>query len=661
MAAAGADALSPGTVIESKYRIDRVVGRGGFAVVYAAEHLALSAQVAVKVLSQDALRDTERREQLLSSFTSEARLLTKLRHTCIVRTLDQGILWASDGAPTPYLVLEWCGEQSLKSHLLAHGAMPVAQALAILRGVTEGVAHAHDVGVAHRDLKPSNVMVSPGPDGALAPRVIDFGIAKLFHAGEAGGSGHTATRSGAFGFTPAYAAPEQVAGARTGPWTDVHAIGLLFVEMVTGHAPYAKPLGSGLAAIDEARPTPAALGVDVGPLEPVIARALSLRPRDRFQHAGELAAAIHQAACAMGFASQSSAPRASSVRAERGQLPSLTELDRVTAKARHRKRRGLLMAGVGLGVGAIAATVTSLSGLLGKPSSTTHTAPSENREEPPPPGAEASASSPPTVPPRRRHLGSLSLDELGKRAQLAGLNVRGTQQRSMHPVDLMVTYEHGAKIAYAYLIEVPVPHGSSPADHPLLVLPTVRSWIELDRRQSQGLVYGIAGAFVLSISGFDADVTTKAFTKLAEGFELDVLGNSFTGPDPASRAADTRPLWRARSLASLGAAELALRLHFAGAEPVAVAGAPGLQFTLTRGPHKGEVRLFSDPAKALGLSAQGEAGQAHLRALRARKQRFAFATEDEWLIACSGGGELAERSFLVKVLDGLKIEARQGE
>src|SRR5262249_43443060 len=155
----------------------------------------------------------------------------------------------------------------------------------------------------HRDLKPSNVMLARRADGKLVPRIIDFGIAKVFEPGEGTTSGNTLTGTQRR-FTPAYAAPEQLAGVRTGPWTDVHAIALLFCEIVTGKMPY----GAGknvLGAIDPERPTPKRLGVDVGAFEEVLARAMALRPTDRHRDAGELLKALRRAARTMGIATPS--------------------------------------------------------------------------------------------------------------------------------------------------------------------------------------------------------------------------------------------------------------------------------------------------------------------------------------------------------------------
>jgi serine/threonine protein kinase len=287
-------------VLDGRYRVGQRVGAGGFGTVYAGWHLALERPVAIKMLRVDEPheRGGDARAGLVARFLDEGRLLTRLRHPHIVEVYDLGVAQVS-GVPTPYLVMEWCVGGSLDRLLARTGRLALPQALALLDVLCDAVAHAHEQGIAHRDLKPANVMLTrelAGPEGlAQAARLIDFGIAKVLEPEGAAGSGRTQTASARSPYTLGYAAPEQVASSRTGPWTDVHALGLLFVELVTGRAPYGDDEFAGLRAVDPARPTPAQHGVDVGPLEPVLARALALRPTDRHRTARELQQALRAA------------------------------------------------------------------------------------------------------------------------------------------------------------------------------------------------------------------------------------------------------------------------------------------------------------------------------------------------------------------------------
>ena len=288
-----------GQTLQDKYRIDRVVGEGGFAVVYAGQHLTLDVPVAVKALMFHRDQSPEHRALLLSRFSAEAQILARLRHPNIVSVLDFGILNDDALGAVPWLVLEWCDGETLDAELRRRRrALPrlpqrsVEEAWALMRPIVDAVAYGHSLGVAHRDLKPANVMLVPDRTG-ISPRVLDFGIAKRVED-TTSGSGETLTNSGAAMFTPGYAAPEQVAMVRTGPWTDVHALGLMFTEILTDERPYPTANGA-VAAVDPERPTPSRFGRDVGPLEPLLAKAVALRPGERYADAEQFLDALDSA------------------------------------------------------------------------------------------------------------------------------------------------------------------------------------------------------------------------------------------------------------------------------------------------------------------------------------------------------------------------------
>jgi hypothetical protein len=286
-----------GTLLDRKYRVDRVVAEGGFGVVYAGRHLALSAPIAIKVLRPMSACRGLGCEELLARFLQEAQTIARLRHPNIVKVLDAGAT-THDDAPVPWMVLEWLDGETLREHLSARrgsGGISPTECLGIMRPILLAIAEAHDAGIAHRDLKPSNIMMVPTNRGVMA-RVLDFGIAKVMGGDERASSGHTTTHDELKAFSVSYAAPEQVAGTRTGPWTDVHAIGLLMTELLTDAGPYADEepamqIGQVVAA---QRPTPATHGVDVGPWEEILARALALRPVDRYASVMDLLHALEE-------------------------------------------------------------------------------------------------------------------------------------------------------------------------------------------------------------------------------------------------------------------------------------------------------------------------------------------------------------------------------
>lgn len=289
-----------GTELAGRYSIDRLVGSGGFGVVYQGRHTLLDVPVAIKVLRLDQI-DEAHRANTFARFLAEAKTMAQLRHPHIVRVTDTGVREADEALPQlPWLVMEWCEGPTLAQQLhkrRGSGGRSVTACWRLIKPVLEAVEYAHQRDIAHRDLKPENIII----DADGAPRVVDFGIAKVMDTEEGRtASDSAATRSDYRAFTPAYAAPEQFAHTRTGPWTDVHALGLIITEVLIDDAPY--PLdGTEMmrAALSKQRPTPATRGVDVGPWEPIIARALAAAPSERYADAGALLAALERAAPAL--------------------------------------------------------------------------------------------------------------------------------------------------------------------------------------------------------------------------------------------------------------------------------------------------------------------------------------------------------------------------
>ncbi|MBI5512487.1 MAG: serine/threonine protein kinase [Deltaproteobacteria bacterium] len=297
-----------GHLLDGKYAVHAVVSRGGFGLVYHAVHQALGKPVALKVFAPtEGNRDGM--DQLLEDFRREAGITARLRHPATVKALDFGLFLTREGTACPWMAMEWVEGETLRSHLVrrrGRGGRTPSQCMELLGPVLEALAEAHALGVAHRDLKPQNLMVEdpgirageprPTVRGHPPVRVLDFGIAKAMDPSHAAGSGHT--RTGTRGaFSPMYAAPEQCAGTRTGPWTDVHALGLILTELLVDRHPYndARDEALGQETFARERPTPGRFGVDVGAWEPVLLRALSMRPADRYPHAGALLAALEEA------------------------------------------------------------------------------------------------------------------------------------------------------------------------------------------------------------------------------------------------------------------------------------------------------------------------------------------------------------------------------
>ncbi len=284
-----------GTVVADKYEVERVVGEGGFGVVYRAQHRIWDQPVAIKCFTALSNAPEECREQLLDLFIQEGKLLSVLssRSAAIVQARDIGTLTTPTGVWLPYMVLEWLEGHSLEA-LIKQDSKPLgvtrsaSEVFQLLDGPARALALAHCHGVAHRDIKPENFFVV---SGSLTPgaviKVLDFGIAKVMQSQAQ--TAMQATGSNVTSFTPNYGAPEQfdrIHGA-TGPWTDVFGMALVYLDVMRGgEATLAGDTFLQLAFASqntERRPTPRNLGVEVSDaVEAVFERALAVKVVDRY-------------------------------------------------------------------------------------------------------------------------------------------------------------------------------------------------------------------------------------------------------------------------------------------------------------------------------------------------------------------------------------------
>jgi len=265
-----------------RYEVIDELGAGGMGVVYRARDTRLDRTVAVKVLPPSIANETARRRFLL-----EARSAGALSHPNIVAVYDAGEADGSD-----FLVMELVRGRPL-SEVLAEGPVPVAHAVHIATQIASGLMAAHAVGLLHRDLKPGNIMLSEDNTA----KILDFGLAKRFDTDEndleTGRTSDALTGQGLVVGTILYMSPEQAQGRPVGPLSDLFSLGILLYEMLTGTHPFAAPSPMAtVAAILTREAPPVELPGVPAALAEIVARSLNKDPRDRFQTAEDLRAAL---------------------------------------------------------------------------------------------------------------------------------------------------------------------------------------------------------------------------------------------------------------------------------------------------------------------------------------------------------------------------------
>jgi eukaryotic-like serine/threonine-protein kinase len=322
-----------GQLVAEKYSIERLVGEGGFALVYRAEHTIWKQPVAVKFFTGLSQAPAEHRAELQRQFIQEGALLTELSSQTagIVQARDVGVYTTPDGQWMPYMVLEWL-EGSPLDVILARDLREQTpwterEVMDFLRRILPILDVAHRRGIAHRDIKPANIFITGEP--ARSPdvpcKLLDFGVAKMVSDQAALGDGFAKTGMAITSFTPRYGAPEQFTRSfgATGPWTDVYAVALMASEMLTAKVALQGDdlIQYGFASADpDQRPTPRQLGAPLSDqLEAVFNKALAVSPQDRFQNAGEF---LEAALAAAGLSAAASFDPA--ITARPGPVPSST-------------------------------------------------------------------------------------------------------------------------------------------------------------------------------------------------------------------------------------------------------------------------------------------------------------------------------------------------
>lgn len=268
--------------IAGRYVVDRMIARGGMAVVYLAQHADLRRNVALKILRPP--EEDDNPVDFEDRFRLEAQTLAGLDHPNIVTLHDFGEL--DDGRC--FLAMEFVDGPRL-SDLVKQGPLPAEHAIRLMMQVCSALRYAHKRGVIHRDLKPSNLLIRTHDDGSEQVKVVDFGLVKLTDAEQ------SMTRAGLVLGSPHCMSPEQVRGQDVSPATDVYAIGVLLFRTILGQYPFhgSNPAATMMAHLNGSVPTFFGTAPDVQVpegLEEIVRRCLEKDPAKRYPSMTELMA-----------------------------------------------------------------------------------------------------------------------------------------------------------------------------------------------------------------------------------------------------------------------------------------------------------------------------------------------------------------------------------
>jgi serine/threonine-protein kinase len=277
------ESLAPGTLFADRFVVDRVLGRGGMGIVFAARHLELDELVAVKVMLPAIAANAE----TAARFFREARASVRIKSDYVVRVLDVARLPDN----TPFLVMEYLEGIDLDKLLTREGPIPLPRAAQFIIEAADAIAAAHAIGIVHRDIKPQNLFLAQQGDETYRIKVLDFGISKISEP-QSGLNPSLTQTSVAMG-SPLYMSPEQMQSAKTvDQRSDIWSLGCVLYELVTGQPPFNAPTVPELCAAVFHDPTP--LATRIRPELPkafniVIARCLEKSAEYRYGTVAQLA------------------------------------------------------------------------------------------------------------------------------------------------------------------------------------------------------------------------------------------------------------------------------------------------------------------------------------------------------------------------------------
>jgi serine/threonine-protein kinase len=298
------------TVIASRYRVLRELGRGGMGAVFLAEHVHTGDHVALKLLLGHAAKDPTAVER----FKREARASARIKSEHVVKVIDADVAPELDEAP--FIVMELLEGCDLEKLLSARGKLAPAETVSLLAQAAVALDKSHAMGIIHRDLKPENLFLHRREDGSETLKIVDFGISKMIEGDVPDSQRAGLTSSGAMMGTPLYMSPEQAKGhvSEIGAATDVWAMGLIALRLLTNDKYWTATSVAELMVqiLSDPMPPPTKRWPSLAPaVDAWFARSCARKPAERFASVGEQVAAL---ATALGLPADAVSGRASTPR-----------------------------------------------------------------------------------------------------------------------------------------------------------------------------------------------------------------------------------------------------------------------------------------------------------------------------------------------------------
>lgn len=294
-----------GETLVGRYRLERMIGKGGMGRVYLANQHPLNRQVAVKILSPEF---QTKDPQFVRRFFLEAATAARLNHPNTITIFDYGETERGE----LFIAMEHLRGRPLSRVIAADGPMPAERTLHIAMQIARALREAHAKGIIHRDLKPGNIMLLDEGEEPDFAKVLDFGLVKLFTPEDSGGRAVVEqltpapidvelTRAGMFLGSPKYMSPEQIQNQDLDPRTDVYSLGIIMYQMISGRVPFRgessveiiyKHVHAPVPPIHDLNPE-----ADAPPeLEEIVRKCLAKKREERFLGMAELLIELKQAA-----------------------------------------------------------------------------------------------------------------------------------------------------------------------------------------------------------------------------------------------------------------------------------------------------------------------------------------------------------------------------